>query len=99
MTAGVADQGLSVDVVGAGRRWQVRFDGTAPAVPAVVTRHDRSGAHSRPLIHESGHRAAWERLHEAITGAGSVGWSLDDLAGTLALAGPVLGHRKEYAGE
>jgi hypothetical protein len=56
MRSAVPGRRLSIDVVGVVRRRQVRFDGTAPAVPTVVTRHARSGVHSRPPIHESGHR-------------------------------------------
>ena len=91
--AGVtANPGLAIDVVAADRRWHVRFDGTAPAMPTEVTLHDRTGAHTRPLIHESGHRAAWERLYQAVTGTGTVGWSLDSLADTLAIAGTLVNH-------
>jgi hypothetical protein len=89
--AGVAGPDLSIDVVAVERRWQVRFDGTAPAAPTEVTLHDRTGAHTSPLTYQSGHRAAWDRLHQAITGAATVDWSLDSLADTLAVAGRLLG--------
>ena len=60
------------------------------AIPAEVTPHDRAGAHTRALTYESGRRATWRRLHDAITGVDAVGWSLDGLADALAVAGRVL---------
>ena len=91
VTSGAVGAGLAVDVVAADRRWQVRFDGRAAAIPTEVTLHDLTGTHARSLTYESGHRAIWRHLHEAITGNGTVAWSLDGLADTLAVAGRLLG--------
>jgi hypothetical protein len=89
VTSAAGRTGLTLDVVAPARRWGVRFDGTAPARPTRITRYDRSGAYTRPLIWASGHRATWQRLHEALTGGGTVGYSLDQLADDLELVGRV----------
>ena len=81
---------LAVDVVTPQRRWQVRFDDSALAGPTEVTAYDETGAHTRPFIYESGRRVTWQRLHEALTGSGDVGYSLDRLADDLELARRVL---------
>ena len=69
--------GLTLNVVGPTRRWQVRFADTAVASPAEVTRHEATGAQSLPLLFESGRRVTWQRLHQALTGGGRIGYSLD----------------------
>jgi hypothetical protein len=81
---------LAIDVVAAHRRWQIRFDDTALAFPTVITMHDGTGTHTRPLTYESGRRVTWQRLYEALTGTGSVGYPLDRLADDLELARRVL---------
>ena len=82
--------GLALDVVESSRRWEIRFDQTALGGATMVTSHDATGAHTRPLVHESGRRMTWLRLHRALTGNGEIGYSLDDLARDLALAGAVM---------
>ena len=72
--------GLTLDVVGPTRRWQVRFADTAVASPAEMTRHEATGAQSLPLLFESGRRVTWQSLHQALTGDGRIGYSLDQLA-------------------
>jgi hypothetical protein len=90
MLAGVASaigrEALSLDVVAAERRWQIRFDETALGRPTDVTVYDRTGARSHPLLYESGRRVAWQRLHDALTGDGAVGYDLNDLSSDLRLA-------------
>jgi hypothetical protein len=81
---------LSLDVVGPVRRWQARFDDTAPAIPTVVTSHDATGARTGRLVWESGRRVTWLRLHDALAGTGSVAYSLGDLADHVAVAAPLL---------
>jgi hypothetical protein len=81
---------LAIDVVAASRRWQIRFDDTAPALPTEITMHDETGAHTRPLVYESGRRVTWQRLHQALTGNGTVGYPLDQLADDLEVARRVL---------
>jgi hypothetical protein len=92
--AGVASaagrEGLTLDVVAPARRWEVRFDETALGSPAQVTAYDETGARTRPLVHESGRRMTWQRLHEALTGDGAGSYGLDDLADDLELAGRAL---------
>jgi hypothetical protein len=55
-----------------------------------VTVSDETGAHTRPFVYESGRRLTWQRLHEALTGSGEVGYSLDRLADDGELARQVL---------
>jgi hypothetical protein len=78
--------GLTLDVVGPARRWQVRFADTAVASPAEVTRHEATGAQCQPLLFESGRRVTWQQLHQALTGDGQVGYSLERLADGLETA-------------
>ena len=78
--------GLTLDVVGPARRWQVRFADTAVASPAEVTRHEATGAQSLPLLFESGHRVTWQRLHQALNGDGQIGYSLEQLAEAMDTA-------------
>jgi hypothetical protein len=85
-----AHRALTLDVVGPVRRWQARFDDTAPAIPTVVTAHDAAGARTRPLVWESGRRVTWLRLHDALAGTGSVACSLRDLADDLSVVAPLL---------
>ena len=81
---------LTVDVVSAQRRWQIRFDDTAPAGPTEVTRYDDTGAQTWPFVYESGRRVTWQRLYQAVTGGGAVAYSLDQLAKDVELARRVL---------
>ena len=84
--------GLTLDVVGPARRWQVRFADTAVASPAEVTRHEATGAQSLPLLFESGRRVTWQRLHQALTGDGLIGYSLDQLAEAMDTATRAFSH-------
>ena len=84
--------GLTLDVVGPARRWQVRFADTAVASPAEVTRYEATGAQSLPLLFESGRRVTWQRLHQALTGVGQVGYGLDQLAEAMDTAARVFLH-------
>jgi hypothetical protein len=86
VTSAAGRAALALDVVASERRWQARFDDTALASPTEVTRYDETGAHIRPLRYESGRRVTWLRLHEALSGNGEVGYSLDRLADDLELA-------------
>jgi hypothetical protein len=85
VTSAAGRAALALDVVAPSRRWQVRFDDTALARPTEITLHDETGAHTRPLTYESGRRVTWQRLHEALTENGEVGYSLDHLADDLEL--------------
>ena len=86
--------GLTLDVVGPARRWQVRFADTAVASPAEMTRHEATGAQSLPLLFESGRRVTWQRLHQALTGDGHLGHSLDQLAEAMDTATRAFSHDK-----
>jgi hypothetical protein len=90
VTSAAGRTARAVDVVTPQRRWQVRFDDSALAGPTEVTAYDETGAHTRPFIYESGRRLTWQRLHEALTGGGDVGYSLDRLADDLVPARRVL---------
>ena len=90
ISSAVGGGALALDVVAPAYRWQVRFHDAALARPTEVTRYDETGAHTRALVYESGRRATWLRLHEALRGHGEVGYRLDDLADDLALARRVL---------
>jgi hypothetical protein len=86
--------GLTLDVVGPARRWQVRFADTAVASPVEVTRHEATGALSLPLLFESGRRVTWQRLHEALTRDGLIGYSLDQLAEAMDTANRAFSHEQ-----
>jgi hypothetical protein len=86
VTSAAGRAALALDVVAPARRWQVRFDDAALARPTEVTVHDETGAHTRPLVYESGRRVTWQRLHRALTGDGEVSYGLDQLAEDLSLA-------------
>jgi hypothetical protein len=86
VTSAAGRAALALDVVAPSRRWQIRFDDTALARPTEVTVHDGTGAHTRPLTYESGRRMTWQRLYQALSGTGAVGYSLDHLADVLELA-------------
>ena len=84
--------GLTLNVVGPTRRWQVRFADTAVASPAEMTRHEATGAQSLPLLFESGRRVTWQSLHQALTGDGRIGYSLDQLAEAMDTATRAFSH-------
>ena len=73
---------------------QVRFADTAVASPAEMTRHEATGAQSLPLLFESGRRVTWQRLHQALTGDGHLGHSLDQLAEAMDTATRAFSHDK-----
>jgi hypothetical protein len=93
VTSAARRTGLALDVVAPTRRWEIRFDEAALARPTQVTVHDEAGSRTLPLIHESGHRVTWERLHQALAGSGGVVYGLSDLVADLELAESALRSR------
>jgi hypothetical protein len=59
------------------------------ARPAVLVHTTSTGATTTPTIWETSHRAAWRRLHAAVTGARLTN-DLADLRADLMIAGQAL---------
>jgi hypothetical protein len=59
------------------------------ARPAVLVNTTSTGATTTPTIWETSHRAAWRRLHAAVTGA-RLTYDLADLRADLTIAGQAL---------
>ena len=73
---------MAFDIVGATRRSQLRFQGTALARRGVVVRYGPEGVLAGPASYESGFRIGWSSLHERIlSGSATQDRSfVDDLA-------------------
>jgi hypothetical protein len=84
--SGTGDSGLSLDLVGTGRRWQVRFEADALASPTRISACDLDGEHIRAPVFESAHRAAWMDLHHAVTQRWPLPRPVGQLAADLATA-------------
>jgi hypothetical protein len=82
---------LDLALVGAKRRWHVRFAADALAAPVTITAYDGDGERAWPLVYESGHRAGWLRLHGAVCRGEPLLHSAAHLAADLATAQAALG--------
>jgi hypothetical protein len=89
--SGIGDHRLDLDLAGSGRRWHACLRAGAPAFPSRITVSDTRGDQTMPLVYESGHRATWAELHEAIRARTVPGYSADQLARDLATAEAALG--------
>jgi hypothetical protein len=58
---------MSLDVVGATRRWRVDWHAEPLAAPTTAVRADEHGTTSAPHRYESGHRRSWIELHTLLT--------------------------------
>lgn len=58
---------LTLELIGADTRRRASFAPIGLASPALISTFDQAGGRTEPPLYESGHRAAWQRLHEAIT--------------------------------
>jgi hypothetical protein len=77
-------RGLSADVM-----VELTLPDSATARPAVLVRTTPSGATTTPTIWETSHRAAWRRLHTAVSGARLTN-DLADLRADLTVTGQIL---------
>lgn len=84
--SGVAGYGLDVDLTGSARHWHAALRADELALPSRISVSDAEGEHAQPPIYESGYRAAWASLYEAIRARTVPNCSADQLVGYLTLA-------------
>lgn len=89
--SGTGDRCLRLDATGSDRHWRVTLRADALASPAQISVSTPDGEHARPPVYESGYRAAWIALHEAIRLGTMPGYTADQLARDLAFAEAALG--------
>lgn len=93
--SGTGQHRVDLDLVGSDRRWHASLRADTLAFPSRITVSDTDGELTRPPVYESGHRAAWAALHEAVraqTAPGyPAGYPVGDLARDLASAEAALG--------
>jgi hypothetical protein len=86
IVAPLGDDGMRLDLIGVEQHWRAHFDAQGPARPTSVTLFDADGEHSSRPPYESGRRATWRALHEALENGTPAAYTIDDLIADLALA-------------
>jgi hypothetical protein len=84
--SGAGGEHLALDLVGPAHHWHAALHADANAFPARISISGPDGERIWPPVYESGYRAAWASLHEAISTQTAPGYPADQLARDLAAA-------------